>query len=98
MGSLAHNAAPAPSAGGAYAYRASKAALNMLVRSLAVDEPGVVWVLCHPGRVETGLVKGREEGAIEAGESVGGLVGLIEGWGAGESGRFFDRFGEVIEW
>lgn len=70
----------------------------MIVRSLAVDVPGVVFVLCHPGRVETGLVKGREEGAIEAGESVEGLMGLIEGWGRAESGGFFDRFGERIEW
>ncbi|KAM0717273.1 hypothetical protein Q7P37_007125 [Cladosporium fusiforme] len=98
MGSLTHNAAPNPSAGAAYAYRASKAALNMLVRSFAVDVPGVVFVLCHPGRVETGLVRGREEGAIEAGESVGGLVPLIERWGVAESGRFFDRFGGEIAW
>lgn len=100
MGSLANNsvAARPGSAGSAYAYRASKAALNMLVRSFAVDVPRVVFVLCHPGRVETGLVRGREEGAIEAAESVGGLVPLIEGWGRGDSGGFYDRFGEVIEW
>jgi len=70
----------------------------MLVRSFAVDVPGVVFVLCHPGRVETGLVRGREEGAIEAEESVGGLVPLIEGWGVGDSGGFYDRFGGVVEW
>jgi NAD(P)-dependent dehydrogenase (short-subunit alcohol dehydrogenase family) len=98
MGSLANNTHPKPSAGSAYAYRASKAALNMVVRSFAVDVPGVVFVLCHPGRVETGLVRGREEGAIEAAESVGGIVRLIEGWGREESGRFYDRFGERIEW
>jgi NAD(P)-dependent dehydrogenase (short-subunit alcohol dehydrogenase family) len=98
MGSLTNNARPNPAAGSAYAYRASKAALNTIVRSFAVDVPGVCFVLCHPGRVETGLVRGREEGAIEAGESVGGILPLIEGWGMGESGRFYDRFGERIEW
>ena len=98
MGSLSNNARPNPSAGSAYAYRASKAALNTIVRSFAVDVPGVVFVLCHPGRVETGLVRGREEGAIEAEESVGGILPLIEGWGREESGRFYDRFGDVIEW
>ena len=98
MGSLTNNAHPNPSAGSAYAYRASKAALNTVVRSFAVDVPGVVFVLCHPGRVETGLVRGREEGAIEAAESVGGIVRLIEGWGKDSSGEFYDRFGKRIEW
>ena len=80
MGSLTNNAHPNPSAGSAYAYRASKAALNTIVRSFAVDVPVVVFVPCHPGRVETGLVRGREEGAIEAAESVDGIVRLIDGW------------------
>jgi glycerol-3-phosphate O-acyltransferase len=70
----------------------------MVVRSFAVDVPGVVWVLCHPGRVETGLVKGREEGAISAEESVEGMVKLIERWGERDSGGYYDRFGEVIPW
>jgi NAD(P)-dependent dehydrogenase (short-subunit alcohol dehydrogenase family) len=98
MGSLTNNAHPSPSAGSAYAYRASKAALNTVVRSFAVDVPAVVFVLCHPGRVETGLVRGREEGAIEAAESVVGIVRLIEGWGKDSSGKFYDRFGKRIEW
>ena len=98
MGSLANNALPNAAAGSAYAYRASKAALNMIVRSFAVDVPGVVWVLCHPGRVETGLVKGKEEGAIQPGESVEGIVLLIEKWDKSNSGKYYDRFGEVIPW
>lgn len=106
MGSLGTNARDGPdgkaksntAAGGAYAYRASKAATNAIVRSFAVDVPEVAFVLCHPGRVETGLVKWREEGAISAGESVEGLVPLIEGWGSEDSGRFYDRFGEAIPW
>jgi NAD(P)-dependent dehydrogenase (short-subunit alcohol dehydrogenase family) len=85
-------------AGGAYAYRASKAACNAMVRSFAVDVPEVVFVLCHPGRVRTGLVGWVEEGAGSAEESVRGLVPLIEGWGKEDSGRFYDRFGEVISW
>lgn len=98
MGSVGHNQAPHDSAGGAYAYRASKAALNTIVRSFAADVPEVVFVLCHPGRVETKLVRMREEGAISAGESVEGMMPLIEGWAKGDSGRFYDRFGEVIQW
>ncbi|TKA82955.1 hypothetical protein B0A55_01548 [Friedmanniomyces simplex] len=98
MGSLANNATGNRAAGAAYAYRASKAALNAIVRSFVVDVPGVTWVLCHPGRVETKLVKWREEGAIGAEESVEGLVPLIAGWGREDSGGFYDRFGEVIPW
>lgn len=98
MGSLSNNTLPNAAAGSAYAYRASKAALNMIVRSFAVDVPEVVFVLCHPGRVETKLVKGREEGAIEAGESVEGIVPLIERWGESDSGKYYDRFGVAIEW
>lgn len=98
MGSLYNNAPPNPSAGAAYAYRASKAALNMIVRSFAVDVPEVVFVLCHPGRVETKLVKGKEEGAIGAGESVKGIVPLVDRWDKSDSGKYYDRFGAVIEW
>ncbi|KAF2770289.1 NAD(P)-binding protein [Teratosphaeria nubilosa] len=98
MGSLGNNAAGVRDAGGAYAYRASKAALNAVVRSFVVDVPEVVFVLCHPGRVETGLVRWREEGAIAAEESVRGLLPLIERWGREDSGKFYDRFGVEIPW
>jgi len=98
MGSLGNNAAGNRAAGAAYAYRASKAALNAIVRSFAVDVPEVSFVLCHPGRVETKLVRCKEEGAISAEESVNGLLPLIDRWGRQDSGKFYDRFGERIEW
>lgn len=45
--------------GGWYAYRASKAALNMLVKSLAIElarkRPEAVCVALHPGTVDTAL-------------------------------------------
>lgn len=93
MGSVGHN-----TTGGAYAYRASKAALNSMIRSLSVDVPEVSFILCHPGRVETKLVRYREEGAISADECVLGLLPLIEKWGKKDSGHFYDRFGDPIEW
>lgn len=98
MGSIGNNEVPNRAAGASYAYRASKAAQNMIVRSLAVDEPDVTFVLCHPGRVETKLVKWKEEGAISAEESVKGLLPLIAKWNKQDSGRFYDRFGERLEW
>jgi len=98
MGSLGNNEAGNRAAGAAYAYRASKAALNAIVRSFAVDVPEVSFVICHPGRVETKLVKSKEEGAISAEESVSGLLPLIDAWGKQDSGKFYDRFGEPIQW
>ncbi|KAJ4373916.1 hypothetical protein N0V83_002655 [Neocucurbitaria cava] len=93
MGSISSN-----DGGGGYAYRASKAALNAVVKSFSVDVPDVMFLLLHPGRVETGLVQWREEGAISVEESVRDCLKVIEGLGRKESGDFVDRFGERIDW
>jgi NAD(P)-dependent dehydrogenase (short-subunit alcohol dehydrogenase family) len=98
MGSLGNNETGIRAAGSAYAYRASKAAQNAVVRSFVVDVPEVTFVMCHPGRVETKLVRCVEEGAITAEKSVKAMLPLIEGWSRKDSGKFFDRFGEVIQW
>jgi NAD(P)-dependent dehydrogenase (short-subunit alcohol dehydrogenase family) len=95
MGSISAN-----TAGGGYAYRASKAALNAVVKSFVIDIPDVQFLMLHPGRVETGLVEWKEEGAIGVGESVGDCMRVLtsmteEGW---ESGRLVDRFGVTIPW
>lgn len=95
MGSVGHN-----TVGGGYAYRASKAALNAVVKSFSVDVPEVTCVLVHPGRVESNLVgKGvKEDGAVTAEESVDDMLTLIERLGKEDSGRFIDRWGESIPW
>lgn len=95
MGSVAANVA-----GGGYAYRASKAALNAVLKSMSIDVPDVCFATVHPGRVETGLVKGKEEGAISCEESLETMLPLIEKLGDGElaSGCFVDRFGDAIKW
>lgn len=93
MGSISAN-----STGGGYAYRASKAALNAVVKSLSFDLGGVVVLALHPGRVETGLVEWKEEGAISAEESLETCLPVIERMGVDASGTFLDRFGEVIGW
>lgn len=98
MGSLGNNELPNRAAGSAYAYRASKAAQNAIVRSFAVDVPSVTFVMCHPGRVETKLVRCVEEGAISAAESVAGILPLIGRWSSKDSGKFYDRFGKAIQW
>jgi NAD(P)-dependent dehydrogenase (short-subunit alcohol dehydrogenase family) len=98
MGSIDNNQLPNKDAGSAYAYRASKAAMNAVVRSFAVDVPNVTFVLCHPGRVETKLVQCREEGAISVDDSLSTILPLIDKWNKQDSGKFVDRFGETIPW
>jgi NAD(P)-dependent dehydrogenase (short-subunit alcohol dehydrogenase family) len=95
MGSISAN-----TTGGGYAYRASKAALNAVVKSFAIDLPDVQFLMLHPGRVETGLVQWKEEGAIGVEESVEDCMRVLEKmaeerW---ESGRLVDRFGVTIPW
>ena len=52
--------------GGWYGYRASKAALNMLVRTLAIElartRPQALCVALHPGTVDTALSKDFQKG------------------------------------
>jgi len=93
MGSVGGN-----KSGGAYAYRASKAGLNAIVKSFAVDVPEVVFAVVHPGRVESGLVPVEEDGAISADLAVRDMLPLIEQFGREDSGRFVDRFGVDIPW
>lgn len=94
LGSIGHNT----ELGKAYAYRASKAALNAIVKAFSVDVPEVIWTIMHPGRVETGLVSIKEDDAMPVGQIVGELLPLIEGFQKQDSGRFVDRFGKDIPW
>lgn len=96
MGSIAAN-----DKGGGYAYRASKAALNAVMRSMSIDVPEVFFAMVHPGRVETGLVSIKEDGAISTSESLQDLMPLIAKFGSAghlKSGCFVDRFGDTIQW
>ena len=95
MGSVGHNYA-----GGGYAYRASKAALNAVVKSLSIDVPEVRFAIVHPGRVESNLVgEGiKEEGAVTAEESVSDMLKLIPRLSKDDTGKFMDRFGKEIVW
>ena len=93
MGSVGSN-----STGHGYAYRASKAAVNAVVRSFSIDVPEVVFAVVHPGRVESGLVAVKEDGAMSAEESVRDVLGLIGRLGAEDSGSFFDRFEREVPW
>ncbi|CAM3837976.1 SDR family oxidoreductase [Corallococcus sp. ZKHCc1 1396] len=93
MGSLSSN-----TEGGAYAYRMSKAALNMGVRSMANDlrRDGLACVLLHPGWVQTDM--GGQDAPLPADDSVRGMLRVIDGVSLEHSGRFFDYEGAEVPW
>ena len=91
MGSIEDN-----TSGGAYAYRISKAALNMFHKCLSIEYPKVTCLALHPGWVKTEM--GGKEAPIEPSDSALGLWRVIDGAGAEMSGGFFDFRGQEIPW
>lgn len=91
--------------GGWYAYRASKAALNQLVRTAAVElrrsRPQAICVALHPGTVDTGLSAPFAKSGLQLqppAEAAVRLLAVIERLGPGDSGEFFDHRGEPVPW
>lgn len=93
MGSIADN-----SGGGSYLYRSSKAAVNMVVKSLAIDlKPvGIIAVVFHPGWVKTDM--GGPNAMISPEQSVSGIRKVINGLVPADSGKFFGYDGQAIPW
>ena len=92
MGSIAENQ------GGYYGYRASKAALNMLNKSLSAElgPQGYVCIVMHPGWVKTRM--GGGAAPVEPEESVAGMRAVIEKLVPADNGRFLNYKGEEIPW
>jgi len=82
--------------GGAYIYRASKAAATNLARNLAVDlkQPGVAVGAYHPGWVRTDM--GGPNADIEVEESAKGLLERFEALSLETTGVFEDYRGKAI--
>lgn len=94
MGSIASN-----KDGGAYAYRASKAALNAVIKSFTLDVPEIPFVVMHPGKVESRMVPHvREEGAVDPEEAVEEMLPIINGVGKKDTGKFYLKDGSEIPW
>ena len=83
--------------GGAYAYRMSKAALNMACANLAADLGDVfsTVVLC-PGWVRTDM--GGPGAATSVEESVTGMLKVVDRMDASMNGRFFNFRGQEVPW
>lgn len=91
MASISDNAS-----GGFYGYRASKAALNAITKSLAVDLSPWPVVVVHPGYVRTRLTN--HQGDVSAEEAVERMLVLIDKLDASSSGRFYHRDGHELPW
>jgi NAD(P)-dependent dehydrogenase (short-subunit alcohol dehydrogenase family) len=93
--------------GGWVSYRASKAALNMCLKTLAIEWhrtlPNVVVAALHPGTTDTDLSKPFQrnvpkEQLLTPGSSVNGMLKVIEGLEPSQSGQFFAFDGERLPW
>ena len=90
--------------GGWHSYRASKAALNQIVRGAAIElartHKRSVCVALHPGTVETPFTAdyaGRHR-TVPAEEAAANLLAVMQRLGPEDSGGFFDYAGERIDW
>lgn len=93
MGSMADNGS-----GGSYVYRSSKAALNAIMTSLAIDlrPMNIKVAILHPGWVKTDM--GGPNAEISVQQSVNHLRSILESLTLEASGAFFDIDGSIIPW
>jgi NAD(P)-dependent dehydrogenase (short-subunit alcohol dehydrogenase family) len=93
MGSIADNRS-----GGSYAYRSSKAAVNMVMKSLSVDlaPRSIACVVMHPGWVRTDM--GGAGGKLSPPESIAALRKVIARLGPQDSGTFLNYDGQPYPW
>ena len=93
MGSIDDN-----TSGGSYAYRMSKAALNMGTRSLAHDTRAddVIAFVIHPGWVQTDM--GGPNAKITTTQSVEGMLSVLHDCDEETSGEFMNWDGSKLAW
>lgn len=90
--------------GGWYSYRASKAALNMLIRNLSIEwqrkNPEAILVGLHPGTVETSLsapFKGNPEHERFTPSKVADqLLNVLQTLDSNDSGQLFAYDGHIV--
>jgi len=90
MGLIALN-----NSGGSYAYRSSKAGLNIVVKTLAVDlaPRGICVLALHPGWAAT-----EPGGRVPVAESVAGMRGVIHRAGRHHTGSFVTYHDQPLPW
>lgn len=93
MGSIA-----AATSGRSYAYRASKAAVNMVNHCLALElkPEGFTCIVLHPGWVRTEM--GGPGADVDPADSAAGIARVIAGVTPDDTGRFFNHDGSPLPW
>lgn len=93
MGSVAEN-----TSGGFYAYRASKAALNMVVKSLSLDLASrqIAVIALSPGWVRTDM--GGPNAPLTPPQAVAGMKAVLDKVNLSDSGKFFHFDGSEVAW
>jgi NAD(P)-dependent dehydrogenase (short-subunit alcohol dehydrogenase family) len=93
MGSVEDN-----TSGAYYGYRASKAALNAIGKSLAIDlaPRGISVILLHPGYVATDMVGG--SGDVSPAQAADGLIARVDALTPDRSGTFQHANGTLLPW
>lgn len=88
-----------------YSYRASKAALNQLVRTAAVElgrrSPNAICVALHPGTVATALSAPYAATGLEVHSPTAAarhLLAVVDQLAADANGGFFDWRGQPVPW
>jgi NAD(P)-dependent dehydrogenase (short-subunit alcohol dehydrogenase family) len=90
--------------GGWYAYRASKAALNMMLKTAAIElrrtHPGVVVAALHPGTVRSALSRPFRGDAIGRAPdaAAAAMLAALDGLRVEDSGAFVAHDGQRIVW
>lgn len=84
--------------GGNYGYCASKAALNMLGRTLAFDlkQRGIITLMFNPGWVKTDM--GGEKATLTSTQSVCGILATSDTATLNDAGSFFQTDGTIHPW
>ena len=90
--------------GGWYSYRASKAALNMFVKTASIEvargNPNAVLVALHPGTVDSSLsapFRGAEIGRTPD-AAAADLLAVIDALTPADTGGFRAYGGQVLPW
>ena len=93
MGSVEDN-----TSGGSYAYRSSKAAVNMVMKSLSIDlaPRGITFVVLNPGWVRTDM--GGSRGTLSPPESIKAMRSVIAALKPEDSGKFLNYTGKTYPW
>ena len=90
--------------GGWISYRASKAALNQIVKTAAIEltrrNPDSVCIALHPGTVKSKLTEKYlgKHSYVEPDVAARNIIGVIESKHARDSGNFYDYDGILVPW